>query len=125
MLDLDETLGDVAFHRKSGMRANSNCARLAAQGDGPAFTQEGGLEAAKRAGLPMRADARAPLGLNRQVQIAVGVLVLSGAGFGALAHAAFFALPAIMGAGLVFAGFSGWCGMARLLARAPWNRVRA
>jgi hypothetical protein len=27
-----------------------------------------------------------------------------------------------MGGGLVFAGFTGWCGMAKLLAFMPWNR---
>ena len=27
-----------------------------------------------------------------------------------------------VGAGLVFAGVTDWCGMALLLARAPWNR---
>jgi Protein of unknown function (DUF2892) len=27
-----------------------------------------------------------------------------------------------VGAGLVFAGVSDWCGMARLLALMPWNR---
>lgn len=120
-----ETHGDVVFHCKSGMRTNSNCARLAAHVDGPAFMLEGGLEAWKQAGLPVRADAKAPLELNRQVQITVGVLILAGAALGALVHPAFFALSALMGAGLTFAGVSGWCGMAQLLARAPWNRVRA
>jgi hypothetical protein len=28
-----------------------------------------------------------------------------------------------VGAGLTFAGISGFCGMARLLAAMPWNRV--
>lgn len=28
-----------------------------------------------------------------------------------------------VGAGLVFAGVSGFCGMARLLALMPWNKV--
>jgi hypothetical protein len=28
-----------------------------------------------------------------------------------------------VGAGLTFAGISGFCGMARLLAVMPWNRV--
>jgi hypothetical protein len=34
------------------------------------------------------------------------------------------ALSWFVGAGLVFAGVSGFCGMARLLAVMPWNRVR-
>ena len=34
-------------------------------------------------------------------------------------------LAAFVGAGLTFAGVSGFCGMARLLLLAPWNRPRA
>ena len=32
-------------------------------------------------------------------------------------------LSAFVGAGLVFAGLSDWCGMGLLLARMPWNRA--
>jgi hypothetical protein len=32
-------------------------------------------------------------------------------------------LSGFVGAGLIFAGISGFCGMARLLAAMPWNRV--
>ena len=32
---------------------------------------------------------------------------------------------AFVGAGLLFAGISGFCGMARLLVLAPWNRRTA
>jgi hypothetical protein len=31
-------------------------------------------------------------------------------------------LSALIGAGLLFAGLSGWCGMAKLLGVMPWNR---
>ena len=34
----------------------------------------------------------------------------------------FLALPAIVGAGLTLAGITGFCGMTRVLMRAPWNR---
>ena len=30
-----------------------------------------------------------------------------------------------VGAGLVFAGVTGFCGMARMLGLMPWNRARA
>jgi rhodanese-related sulfurtransferase len=33
-------------------------------------------------------------------------------------------LSGFVGAGLIFAGISGFCGMARLLSVMPWNRVR-
>jgi hypothetical protein len=32
-------------------------------------------------------------------------------------------LSGFVGAGLTFAGISGFCGMARLLAAMPWNKV--
>jgi hypothetical protein len=32
-------------------------------------------------------------------------------------------LSGFVGAGLTFAGISGFCGMARLLAAMPWNQV--
>ena len=34
----------------------------------------------------------------------------------------FLAVPLFVGSGLTFAGASGFCGLARLLGRAPWNR---
>jgi hypothetical protein len=36
---------------------------------------------------------------------------------------AWILLTWFVGAGLVFAGVSGFCGMARLLALMPWNKV--
>ena len=35
----------------------------------------------------------------------------------------FLSVPAFVGAGLIMAGVTGFCGMARLLMRAPWNRA--
>ena len=61
--------------------------------------------------------------MMRQVQIAAGSLVVLGVGLGALLHPAFYALSGFVGAGLVFAGTTGTCGMARILAFAPWNRM--
>jgi hypothetical protein len=58
----------------------------------------------------------------REVQIAAGSLVLAGVLLGALAAPAFYGIADFVGAGLVFVGVSGFCGMAELLARMPWNR---
>ena len=120
-----EPRGEIVFHCKSGMRTNTNCARLAAHVDGAAYMLEGGLDAWKQAGLTVANYSKAPLELNRQVQITVGALVLIGALLAAFAHPAFIIAPLALGAGLVFAGVSGWCGMAHLLARAPWNKRSA
>jgi hypothetical protein len=55
--------------------------------------------------------------------IAAGLAVLAGAALGAAASPWFLALPAAMGAGLLLAGLTGHCPMARILRSAPWNRA--
>jgi hypothetical protein len=59
----------------------------------------------------------------RQVQIAAGSLVLIGAALGTFVHPGFYGLSAFVGAGLVFAGVTGWCGMASALGLLPYNRA--
>ena len=83
----------------------------------------GGLDAWKKAGLPVKDNAKAPLSINRQVQITAGSLVLAGALIGAFLHPAGYALSGLFGAGLIQAGISGWCGMANALAVMPRNRT--
>ena len=71
----------------------------------------------------MHFNPRAPLDLMRQVQIAAGSLALAGAVLAATVSPWFILLSGFVGAGLVFAGLTGFCGMARLLKRMPWNRA--
>ena len=113
---------DVVFMCRTGNRTGVNCDRLAARVSGPAYVLDGGLEAWKSAGLPTRTDRRAPLELMRQVQMAAGGLILLGGLLGVTVHPAFWGLSAFVGAGLFVAGATGFCGMARLLVLAPWNR---
>ena len=114
----------VVFHCKSGARTRANAQRLAGKlGETcDAFIVEGGLDAWRKAGLPVVRDRQRPLELQRQVQIGAGSLALFGTLLGLLVSPWFFAVPAFVGAGLTTAGLTGFCGMARILMRAPWNR---
>jgi rhodanese-related sulfurtransferase len=85
------------------------------------FQIDGGLEGWRNAGLPTVIDRRQPMELQRQVQIVAGGLVLLGIVMGLSVSPWFLAVSLFVGAGLMFAGISGYCGMARLLQRAPWN----
>lgn len=116
---------DVIFTCRSGMRTVANCDRLANAVDGQAFVLEGGVDAWAAAGLAVDEDRKAPLEMMRQVQIVAGLLVLVGVVLGFALHPAFFALSGFVGAGLTYAGATGFCGMARVLALAPWNRRAA
>lgn len=113
----------VVFHCQSGMRTNNAVAQLkGAVYPAKALIMQGGLNAWKAAGYPVEIDHRQPLPLMRQVQITAGTLSLFGSLAGAALSPAFYIIPGLVGTGLVFAGVTGWCGMAKLLAIMPWNR---
>lgn len=117
--------GEVVFHCKSGMRTASNCAALTEHVSGAAYLLEGGIDGWKKAGLPVNHDDKAPMEINRQVQITAGSLILGGVILAQTVNPAFIWLSGFVGAGLMFAGLSGWCGMGLLLASMPWNRRTA
>jgi rhodanese-related sulfurtransferase len=116
----------VIFHCRSGARTRTNAASLAAQvGDScEAYMVEGGLEGWRKAGLPTVIDRRQPIELQRQVQIGAGALAFLGTVLGLSVSAWFLMVPLFVGGGLLLAGLTGFCGMATLLQRAPWNRDR-
>jgi rhodanese-related sulfurtransferase len=115
----------VIFHCRSGARTAGNAPRLAAKIGGAcdAFIVDGGLDAWRKAGLPVATDRRQPLELQRQVQIGAGSLAFFGTLLGLLISPWFFAVPLFVGAGLMTAGITGFCGMASLLVHMPWNRA--
>jgi rhodanese-related sulfurtransferase len=117
--------GKIAvFHCNSGNRTAEAAARLLSAGFAEAYQLEGGIQGWKKAGLPVIADRKAPLPIMRQVQIAAGSLVLLGIALAVLVSPGFMALSAFVGAGLIVAGITGFCGMANLLSYMPWNRLR-
>jgi len=105
---------------RSGARAQKARDLLSKHDIGGLTVIEGGLEAYVAAGGSVEKRA-ASMSLERQVRIAAGSLVLVGLILAWTVHAGFAALSAFVGAGLVFAGITDWCGMGLLLARAPWN----
>lgn len=113
---------DVIFTCRTGNRTSANCARLQASIDGDAYVLDGGVDRWAESGLQVVGDKSAPLELMRQVQITAGLIVLAGVILGYAVSPLLFLLSGFVGAGLTFAGVSGWCGMARLLALMPWNR---
>lgn len=115
--------GPVVFHCRSGMRTEANAARLAATCNaGSSHILGGGIDAWRLAGLPTTVDRRQPLEIMRQVQLVAGGLVLTGVALGFLVAPGFFGLSGFVGTGLMMAGATGWCGMAKLLRFMPWNR---
>jgi rhodanese-related sulfurtransferase len=115
----------VIFHCRSGARTVSHASRLASKliGNCEAFIIDGGLDAWKKAGLPVATNRNQPIELQRQVQIGAGGFAFLGTVLGLAASPWFLIIPAFVGAGLILAGVTGFCGLARILMRAPWNRT--
>jgi rhodanese-related sulfurtransferase len=107
----------------TGGRAEKAADRLREAGVEHVTLVEGGTEAWQKAGLPLNKCGNA-LSLERQVQIAVGSLLVLKVLFGFTVHELFFVAGAAIGAGLITAGVTRWCGMAQLISRMPWNRRR-
>lgn len=105
----------VIFHCRSGMRTAANAAYLAASADDQPYILAGGLNAWRKSGFPVVEDRGQPLEVMRQVQILTGALVLAGCLLGTFVAPAFYALSGFVGVGLLTAGITGFCGMARLL----------
>ena len=116
--------GPLVLVCQSGNRSAKGVQTLLERGYAhPVNDLQGGLPSWQQAGLPLHKLRNAPLPLMRQVQIAAGSLVLLGLILSNTVAPAWILLTWFVGAGLVFAGVSGFCGMARLLAVMPWNKV--
>jgi rhodanese-related sulfurtransferase len=107
---------------QSGGRARQAATKLEQSGFEKCFVVEGGTSAWAAAGLPVNRGSSRVISLERQVRIAAGFLVLSGVLLSQLVNPAFIWLSGFIGAGLIFAGSTDWCGMGMLIARMPWNQ---
>lgn len=112
----------IIFHCKGGVRSAKACARFAQGGEATTHLA-GGIDAWVAAGLPTVVPHRAPrIPIIRQVLLTAGALVTLGLLLGWFVHPGFLLLSAFVGCGLMFSGITGWCGMAILLGKMPWNR---
>ncbi len=109
------------FLCRSGSRGQQACEKFQKAGFLNVVNVEGGTLACVEAGVPVVRGEKV-MSLERQVRIVAGSLVVLGAVLGWFVHPAFIGLSAFVGAGLVFAGITDWCGMGMILARMPWNQ---
>ena len=111
----------LVFHCAGGKRSAKACERYSEISGERGYHLAGGIEAWKQALKPTLKPTKAGLPVMRQVQIVAGLLVVLGVVLGLVVSQWFLALSGFVGAGLIFAGITGWCGMAKLLAKLPWN----
>jgi len=112
----------IVVHCKAGMRSAAACNKLLQEN--PAldiYNLEGGIDAWERAGLAIEELKKFFLPLDRQVQLTIGLAIVFSIVLGYAVHPGFLVIAVIFGLGLVNAGITGWCGLAMLMAKMPWN----
>jgi rhodanese-related sulfurtransferase len=107
---------------RSGQRANKAAEKFAKEGFTQPIVVEGGTLAWIDANLPVTRSLTKVISLERQVRIVAGAIVFTGVLLAHFVNFHFIWLSGFVGAGLVFAGISDFCGMGLLLAKMPWNR---
>jgi rhodanese-related sulfurtransferase len=109
---------------ESGRRARKAIEKFRRAGFDDCVLVEGGTQAWMEAGLPINRGESKTLPLMRQVQIAVGAICATGAALALVVNPWFALVPLATGCGLLFAGLTGFCGLALVLAKMPWNRAK-
>lgn len=126
---------------RSGGRATQAAAQFIAAGYPNVSVIDGGIMACEQCGHAVAGSTvapapsasgtmsppglftiRRPITLERQVRIAAGSLVIAGLIGAAIIHPVFIGITTFVGAALIYAGLTDRCGMALMLARAPWNK---
>lgn len=111
----------IYIHCRSGNRSAKAIATLEGLGvKAELVNVSGGIMAWKNSGYATNSfTTRMPI--MQQTLLVAGVLILSGIAL-SLYSPAYILLSVFVGAGLTFAGATGWCGMSMVLSRMPWNR---
>jgi rhodanese-related sulfurtransferase len=108
---------------QSGVRAEKAAKKMSKAGIQNIYLLAGGLDNWIHEGMPVEGAGRKGIPLDRQVRITIGILVIAGtAAYYFSEDIRWLAAPAFLGAGLIFSGLTGFCGLARILSILPWNR---
>jgi rhodanese-related sulfurtransferase len=107
----------------SGGRARQAAQKLTEAGV-KAVVVSGGIQAWQAAELEVIKGQSKMIPLMRQVQIVVGGVVLGSSLMAWSGYTQWIWVSAFIGAGLLFAGLTGFCGLALVLARMPWNQKK-
>lgn len=106
---------------RSGVRSKSATKILKDKGYNVLSVEGGITQCAKESNL-VEKKAKG-ISIMRQVQMAAGLLILTGIILSHFIHPSFIYLSALVGAGLTFAGVTGFCALGILLEKMPWNKA--
>lgn len=117
---------EIVIMCRSGKRAAmamDQISKLKSNAASRASVFEGGILKWKELNRPTQTKKANHFPIMRQVQLIAGLLMIVSVIFGYWVSPSFLLIGGFVGLGLTTAGATGFCGMARLLAHAPWNRI--
>ena len=114
-------IGTVYVNCGSGVRSCQATEKLEQCGVN-VVNVEGGLTAWLRDGFGVTKEGKKVIPIIRQVMITAGSLILISVLLAVLVNSGWIFLAGVVGAGLLFAGLTGICGMQKFLAQMPWNK---
>lgn len=106
----------------SGNRSKMAISDLSHHGFNNLINVEGGIQAWMKDSFPVIRTAKWHMPVIRQVMTIAGALVLMGSLGSVLLNPNWIWLAVFVGCGLFFAGISGYCLMAKILEKMPWNQ---
>jgi rhodanese-related sulfurtransferase len=126
--DIESHIGEfrdkktIFVHCRSGKRASQAIEKLSALGISAELVNvEGGQMKWEESGYETGSHTNR-LPIIRQVFITAGILILLSTVLGYTVASTWFMLAGAVAVGLMVSGITGWCGMALLLAKMPWNK---
>jgi rhodanese-related sulfurtransferase len=114
----------LVIHCRSGNRSKNACEKLLVEDSSlEIYNLEGGILEWEETGYPVVSSGKFFLPLDRQVQLTIGLSVLIGSVLTYFVTPLFALLTGFLGAGLSLAGLTGFCGLAVIMAKMPWNKL--
>lgn len=130
-LDVDEAINMAKDYDRcviyclSGKRAIKAASLMSKRGYDNADVVDGGIKVWEQQGLPLVVSDSNGIPIMRQVQMIVATGISIGLVLAFTVNLWFLAIPIFFALGLTYAGLSGKCGMAYVLAKMPWNQNKS
>jgi rhodanese-related sulfurtransferase len=113
----------LVIHCQGGKRSLNACQKLMAENIGcEIYNLEGGINSWCVQGCDVISTKKFFLPVDRQVQLTIGSLVFISSMLGYFFNINFLFISGFFGAGLIFAGLTGNCTLAKIIAKMPWNK---
>lgn len=111
---------NIYVHCETGGRSADACSKLEKMAMDNWINVDGGISEWKLQDLPTITGKG--MSIQRQVIVTAGLFITAGITLSFFIHYGFILLSLFVGLGLIFAGVTNNCGLARLLRFAPWNK---